>query len=86
MRMSIPLFSPRSRQTPGPTATRSVEEVRIEVSQQLSLHPEGIPIEPVSYVDWFDPTDGLHFYRPEGGDGPRAPSEVSPLCHSFLSV
>ena len=54
--------------TPGPTALPSVEEVRIEVSQQLSLNPGGIPVAPVSYVDWFEPTEGLYFYRPEGGD------------------
>ena len=54
--------------TPEPTPTLTAEQLSGRAGVEVSSNPGGIVYPTPELTNWFDRSQGLEFYRPEGGD------------------
>ena len=70
--------------TPGPTPTLTAGQLSDRALARVIANPDGAPPAPDVDEDWFDPEQGLTFYRDSGGDWtPRRVREAHPYRHLF---
>ena len=70
--------------TPGPTPTLTAGERSDRAVSLLADNPGGVPRETPVAEDWFDPAEGLDFFRPAGGDWtPRRVRDRHPYARLF---